>query len=548
MAATVKHFGAYGAVQAGREYNTTDMSEEQLRNVYLPPYKAAVDAGAATVMSAFTSLNGVPATANPYLLTTILRNEWKFGGTVVSDYQAVQELEAFGYATSGAQAAQLAITAGVTIEMGVQVPSQYSTYTLYLADLVNSGKVSMATINNDVRHVLTLKYLAGLFAHPLTDPNRVKTAELTPANLAAARTMAGRSMVLLNNNNHALPLNTSVPSVAVVGPLADDPSDQLGPDVPIGYSASDLTSVVSVLNGIKAAVPHATVTYAQGCDATCTSASGFDAAVSAAKAAAVTVVVAGEPASYSGEASSRSDISLPGQQTALIQAIAATGKPYVVVLMNGRPLTLGWVADNAPALLEAWFPGTEGGNAVADVLFGKVDPGGKLPMSFPRNVGQIPISYNELPTGRPADPNNKYTSKYLDVPNTPQYPFGYGLSYTTFSLSNLHLSAGSISTSGSLTVSADLTNSGTVAGDDVVQLYIHQDGTTILQPVRRLDGFQRVTLAPGQTKTITLTLGPGDLGFYTNTPGQFVVEPGTVDVYVGDSSVGGLQGQFTVTG
>ena len=548
MAATVKHFGAYGAVQAGREYNATDMSEQQLRNIYLPPYKAAVDAGAATVMSSFTSLDGVPDTANPYLLTTILRDEWQFGGTVISDYQAVQELEAFGYATSGAEAAQLAITAGVTIEMGVQVPSQYSTYTPYLAGLVNSGKVSMATINNDVRHVLTLKYLAGLFAHPLTDPNRVKTAELTPASLAAARTMAGRSMVLLNNNNHALPLNTSVSSVAVVGPLADDPSDQLGPDVPIGYSASDLTSVVSVLNGIKAAAPHATVTYAQGCDATCTSTSGFRAAVSAAQAAAVTVVVAGEPASYSGEASSRSDISLPGQQTALIRAIAATGKPYVVVLMNGRPLTLGWVADNAPALLEAWFPGTEGGNAVADVLFGKVDPGGKLPMSFPRDVGQIPVSYNELPTGRPADPGNKYTSKYLDVPNTPQYPFGYGLSYTTFSLSNLHLSAGSISTSGSLTVSADLSNSGTVAGNDVVQLYVHQDGTTILQPVRRLDGFQRVTLAPGRTKTIKFTLGPGNIGFYTNTPGQFVVEPGTVDLYVGDSSVGGLQGQFTVTG
>jgi beta-glucosidase len=548
MAATVKHFGAYGAVQAGREYNTTDMSEEQLRNVYLPPYKAAVDAGAATVMSAFTSLNGVPATANPYLLTTILRNEWKFGGTVVSDYQAVQELEAFGYATSGAQAAQLAITAGVTIEMGVQVPSQYSTYTLYLADLVNSGKVSMATLNNDVRHVLTLKYLAGMFAHPLTDPTRVQTAELTPANLAAARTMADRSMVLLNNQDRALPLSTSAPSIAVVGPLADDPSDQLGPDVPIGYSASDLTSVVSVLDGIKAAVPHATVNYAKGCDAYCTSTSGFGAAVSAAQASAVTVVVAGEPAAYSGEASSRSDISLPGQQTALIQAIAATGKPYVVVLMNGRPLTLGWVADNAPALLEAWFPGTEGGNAVADVLFGKVNPGGKLPMSFPRDVGQIPISYNELPTGRPADPSNKYTSKYLDVANTPQYPFGYGLSYTSFSLSNLHLSAGSVSTSGTLTASADITNTGSVAGDDVVQLYIHQDGTTILQPVRRLDGFQRVTLTPGQTKTVTFTLGPDNIGFYTNNPGQFVVEPGTVDVYIGDSSTGGLHGQFTVTG
>jgi beta-glucosidase len=545
MAATVKHFAAYGAPVAGREYNTVDMSEQQLRNDYLPTYKAAVDAGAATVMSAFNSVDGVPASANPYLLTTILRNEWQFSGTVLSDYQAIQELEAFGYATSGEQAAQLAITAGVDIEMGVQVPSQYSTYTLYLADLVKSGQVSMATINNDVRHVLTLKFLAGMFAHPLTDPTRVLTAELTPANLAAARTSADQSMVLLNNQNHALPLSTSTPSIAVVGPLANNPSDQLGPDVPIGYSSSDLTSVVPVLAGIKAAAPGATVTYAQGCDTSCTDTSGFDAAVSAAKASAVTVVVVGEPASDSGEASSRSDISLPGQQTALIQAIAATGKPYVVVLMNGRPLTLGWVADNAPALLESWFPGTEGGNAVADVLFGKVNPGGKLPMTFPQNVGQIPISYNELPTGRPYDPNNKYTSKYLDVTNAPQYPFGYGLSYTTFGLANLHLSTSSVSTSGSLSVSADITNTGSVAGDDVVQLYIHEDGTSILQPVRRLEGFQRVTLAPGQTKTVTFTLGPSGIGFYNNF-GQFAVEPGAVNVYVGDSSTGGLQGQFTV--
>jgi len=545
MAATVKHFAAYGAPVAGREYNTVDMSEQQLRNDYLPPYQAAIGAGAATVMSAFNSLDGVPASASPYLLTTILRDEWKFGGTVVSDYQAIQELEAFGFATSGADAARLALTAGVDIEMGVQVPSQYSTYTLYGPALVNSGQVSMAAINNDVRHVLTLKYLAGMFAHPLTDPARVQTAELTPANLAAARTMAGRSMVLLNNQNHALPLSASVPSIAVVGPLADDPSDQLGPDVPIGYSPSDLTSVVSVLNGIKAAVPGATVNYAPGCDTSCTSASGFGAAVTAAQASAVTVIVAGEPAADSGEASSRSDIGLPGQQTALIQAIAATGKPYVVVLMNGRPLTLGWVADNAPALLEAWFPGTEGGNAVADVLFGKVNPGGKLPMSFPRNVGQIPISYNELPTGRPYDPSNKYTSKYLDVPNTPQYSFGYGLSYTGFALSNLHLSAGSVSPSGTLTVTADLTNTGSVAGDDVAQLYTHQDGTSILQPVRRLNGFQRVTLAPGQTRTVTFTLTSGNIGFYNNQ-GQFEVDPGVVNVYVGDSSAGGLPGQFTL--
>jgi beta-glucosidase len=287
------------------------------------------------------------------------------------------------------------------------------------------------------------------------------------------------------------------------------------------------------------------VTYAQGCDTTCAVTSGFGAAVSAAQAAQVTVVVIGEPSSDTGEASSRSQIGLPGQQLALVQAIAATGKPYAVVLMNGRPLTIGWLADHAPALLESWYPGTEGGDAVADVLFGKVNPAGKLPMSFPRNTGQIPISYNELPTGRPFDPNNKFTSKYLDVANTPQYPFGYGLSYTTFALSNLRLSASSVARTGTLTVTADLTNTGTRAGADVAQLYIHQAGTSILQPVRRLDGFQRVTLGPGQTRTVTFTLGPATLGFYDNQ-GHFGVEPGQVDVYVGDSSAGGLHSQFSI--
>ena len=258
----------------------------------------------------------------------------------------------------------------------------------------------------------------------------------------------------------------------------------------------------------------------------------------------MTVVVLGEPASDSGEASSRSDISLPGQQLALVQQIAQTGKPYVVVLMNGRPLTIPWLADNAPALLESWFPGTEGGNAVADTLFGSVDPGGKLPMSFPRNVGQIPISYNELPTGRPFDPNNKYTSKYLDVPNTPQYPFGYGLSYTSFSLSNLRLSSSGTSAGGAIQVRADITNTGSVSGDDVVQLYLHESDTSILQPVRRLEGFQRVTLDPGKTQTVSFRLGRQNLGFY-NAQGRFVVEPGTFDVWVGDSSDGGLHSTFT---
>jgi beta-glucosidase len=546
MAATIKHFGAYGAPVAGREYNTVDMSIQQLFNDYLPPYKAAVDAGAATVMASFNSLNGVPNTANPYLLKTILRDEWGFGGTTLSDYQAVQELEAFGYANGGSEAARLALTAGIDIEMAVQIgippgTTVYSTYANYGPRLLASGKITMAQLNTAVRHVLTLKYLAGMFAHPFTNPNRVKTAELTPANLAAAQKSADQSMVLLNNKNHALPLSTSTPSIAVVGPLADDPFDQLGPDVPIGYDTTPadlkpVDKVVSVLDGITAAAPTAKVNYAQGCDLStgCTS-TDFSAAVSAAQASAVTVVVVGEPSSDSGEASSRSMLDLPGNQLQLVQAIAATGKPYVVVLMNGRPLTIPWLADNAPALLEAWYPGTEGGNAVADVLFGKIDPAGKLPMSFPRNVGQIPISYNELPTGRPYDPNNKYTSKYLDVLNSPQYPFGYGLSYTTFSLSSPHLSSTRVSPNGTLTVTDTITNTGSVAGSDVVQLYLHEDFTTILQPVEKLAGFQRVTLGPGKSTTVTFKLGRQNFGYYNNQ-GQFVVQRGPFKLWVADSS------------
>jgi beta-glucosidase len=384
-----------------------------------------------------------------------------------------------------------------------------------------------------------------MFDHPFTDPSRVQHEELTPANLAAARAMASESLVLLRNQNNALPLPTSLGSIAVVGPLADNAPDQLGSNVPIGQSTVADANTVTVLQGIKNAVPSATVQYAQGCDALCTSTAGFGAAVQAASTSALTVLVVGEPASYSGEASSRAHIDLPGQQQALIQAIAATGKPYVVVLMNGRPLTVNWLAENAPALLEAWQPGTEGGNAIADVLFGNVNPSGKLPVTFPRDVGQIPIYYNQLPTGRPADPNNKYTSKYLDVPNTPLYPFGYGLSYTSFAFSNLRVSPASGSLNGSVTVRADITNTGARAGTDVVQLYTHNRDARILQPIRQLEGFTRVTLAPQQTRTVTFTLNRSNLGYYDNS-GRFVVQPGGFDVFVGDSSVGGLQGQFSI--
>ncbi len=555
MAATVKHFAAYGAPVAGREYNTVDMSTQQLFNDYLPPYKAAIKAGAATVMSSFNSLNGVPNTANRYALTTILRDEWGFSGTVLSDYQAVQELEAFGYAANGAQAAQESLSAGLDIEMAVTLGQTagnpiYDTFDTYGPKLLAEGKITLAQLNTAVRHVLTLKYLAGMFSDP--DPGstqRVATSELTPAHLAAARTMADESMVLLNNNNHALPLSKSTSNIAVVGPFADDPLDQIGDDVPIGYDTTPAAlettdKIVSVLDGIKAAAPNAAVHYQQGCDATCTDTNGFGAAVNAAKAAAVTVVVVGEPASDAGEASSLSDIGLPGRQLALVQAIAATGKPYVVVLMNGRPLTIPWLAQNAPAMLDAWYPGTEGGNAVADILFGSYDPSGKLTMSWPIDTGQIPVSYNELPTGRPYDPNNKYTSRYLDIPNTPQYPFGYGLSYTTFAISNLQAPS-TVSAGTPFQVTATIQNTGSVAGTDVVQLYLHENGTSILQPVRKLEGFQRVQLDPGHSRTVTFTLNRHNLGFY-DEQGRFTVQPGPFDLWVGDSSVAGQHTTFTL--
>jgi beta-glucosidase len=555
MASTIKHFAAYGAPVAGREYNTVDMSTQQLFNDYLPPYKAAVNAGVATVMASFNSLNGVPNTANPYTLTTILRNEWGFGGTVISDYQAVQELEDFGYASDGADAARLALTAGLDIEMAVQVgcgsnnnPVE-STFDCYGPQQIGHG-ITMQQLDAAVRHVLTLKYLAGMINNPITDPTRVDSAELTPGNLAAAKQSADESQVLLENHDNALPLNPNTSSIAVVGPLADDALDQLGPDVPGGYDTTpgDLTTtdkIITVKQGIENDDPGATINYAQGCDITtttngvptpCTSTAGFPAAVAAANSSDVTVVVVGEPAADSGEASSRTELGLPGDQLQLIQDIAATHKPYVVDLMNGRPLTLDWLKANAPAVLESWYPGTEGGQSVADILFGKVDPSGKLPMTFPVSVGQIPITYNELPTGRPCDPNNKYTSKYLDAPNTPLYPFGYGLSYTTFSISPPHLSSTTVGPNGPLTVTATVTNTGSVPGADVAQLYLHESDTSILQPVEKLEGFQRsVQLDPGHSQTVTFKLGRQNLGFY-NEQGQFVVEPGTFNLWVSDTS------------
>jgi beta-glucosidase len=411
--------------------------------------------------------------------------------------------------------------------------------------------VSINRINDAVRRILRVKFRAGLFDHPYVDVSKAESAQLRPDAVAAARTAADRSMVLLKNQGATLPLDPAK-KTAVIGPLAADQHDMLGP----WWGQGQDKDAVTVLDGIKAQSPGAT--YAQGCTIlnteppdnkptdVCGSTSGFAAAVAAAKSADQVVLALGESREQSGEAASRSDLNLPGQQQALIDAIKATGKPFVVVLFNGRPLTLGQVDASSPAVLEAWFPGVQAGNAVADVVFGKVDPGGKLPVSFPQSIGQVPIYYNHEPTGRPCDATSKYNSRYRDLPTcAPLYEFGYGLSYTTFSTSNLRLSSGSVSRNGSVRASVDVTNTGSRAGDEVVQLYLHDPVASISQPVRRLRGFERVTLKPGQKRTVTFTVDRDDFGFYNNR-GDFVVEPGQIDLYAGDSSAATLTKSFTV--
>jgi beta-glucosidase len=547
--ASPKHFVAYGQPEGGREYNTTDMSGERLWNYYLPPFKAAIDAGAETVMCSFNALNGVPGCANHLTETEILKKRWGFKGFIESDYTAVAELRScppvepdegpcgHGVAADGPEAARAALEAGTDSEM---VSTNYLDYG---EQLLEEGKLSMNRVNDAVRRILTVKFKAGLFDHPYVDQSQIAEKTMQPSDVAAERASASRSMVLLKNEEGALPLSAGLKSVAVVGPLGDDKADPLGP----WSGKGEPEKVVTLKEGIEAALPGATVTAAEGCDPECTSEAKFAEAVAAAQSAEVTVLALGESAAMSGEASSRANLDVPGRQQQLLDAVAATGKPFVVVLMNGHPLTLEEVAAKSPAILEAWFPGIQAGNAIADVLFGKVNPGGKLPVTFPRSVGQLPLYYNHEPTGRPADPENKYTSKYLDEPVTPLYPFGYGLSYTKFGISNVNLSSATMSSHGVVEVSADVKNEGAVAGDEVVQLYIHDPVASIEQPVRRLRGFQRVTLEPGETKSVKFRLGPSDVGFYDEV-GNLVVEPGQIEVFLGDSSEAPQVGTFEVTG
>ena len=561
VVASVKHFVGYGQPEGGRDYNTTDMSEQRLRNLYLPPFKAAIDAGADTVMCSFNAINGVPGCANPYTETDILKKEWGFDGFIESDYTAVAETRAcppvtpnegpcgHGTAADGPEAGADALMAGTDSEMVSTNIRDYG------AQLLAQRRITMSRLDDAVRRILRVKFRAGLFDHPYVDQAKATdpASFLTASDRAAARTAADKSMVLLQNNNATLPFDPSK-KTAVIGPLGDDQHDMLGPWWGQGVDAD----AVSVLDGISTQSPG--TTFAQGCTLSndeppaydpandCPSDGGFAAAVAAAKAADQVVLAVGETREMSGEATSRSTLDLPGRQQELIDAIKATGKPFVVVLFNGRPLTLGDVAASSPAILEAWFPGVEAGNAVADVVFGKVDPGGKLPVSFPQRLGQVPIYYNHEPTGRPCDVTQKYDSRYRDLRSCdPQYPFGFGLSYTTFSVHDLSLDRTSVSPSGSVRATVTVTNTGDVAGDDVVQLYLHDPVASISQPVRRLRGFQRVTLQPNESRQVTFTLDRSDFGFYDNR-GAFVVEPGQIQVYAGDSSQATMQSSFTVTG
>ena len=534
--ACAKHWVAYGAAEGGRDYNTTEVSEYWLREIYFPPFKAAVDAGVGTLMSAFNAINGVPATANEFTLTKVLREEWKFDGFVVSDYTSVRELINHGVAANEEEAAAAALKAGVEMEM---VSRSYNTFG---EKLLREKKLSMATIDEAVRRVLRIKFRLGLFDRPYTDEAREANALLRPDSIRLAREGAGRSMVLLKNDRETLPLRKNIGSIAVIGPLADDRGAQLSCWAGDGREQD----MVTPLAGIRAAVSAQTkVGYAKGCDAKGDSTAGFNEAINLAKQSDVAVVFVGETADMVGEAASRSTIDLPGRQLELVQAIHATGKPTVVVLVNGRPLAIEWIAGNVPAILESWMGGIQGGNAIADILFGDMNPGGKLPATFPRSTGQIPMYYNYLNTGRPPEAENKYTSKYLDLPWTPLFPFGYGLSYTKFKISNLQLSAPRISATGKLTASVEVENVGRRAGDEVVQLYIRDPVATMARPVKELKGFLRVTLQPGEKRRVQFVLDREHLGFW-NREMRFVVEPGEFRVMVGASSADVIEAKFNV--
>jgi beta-glucosidase len=544
--ATAKHFAAYGAAQAGRDYHTVDISERTLRDIYLPPFKAAADAGAATFMTSFNEYDGVPASGSRYLLTDVLREKWGFKGFVVTDYTSINEMVAHGYAKDLKQAGEQAINAGVDMDL------QGAVFIEYLAKSVAEGKVDVARVDAAVKAILEMKYRLGLFDDPYrySDEAREKATIYKPEFLEAARDVARRSMVLLKNKDNVLPLAPSAKSIAVIGPLGDSKEDMIGSWAAAGDRK---TRPVTLLEGMQARAPKGTtVGFARGAgyafeDAGKTE--GFAEALALAQKSDVIVAAMGERWDMTGEAASRTSLDLPGNQQALLEELKKTGKPIILVLMSGRPNSIGWADANVDAIVEAWYPGTMGGHAIADVLYGDYNPSGKLPVTFPRNVGQVPIYYDMKNTGRPIkpeDPNAKYVSRYLDMPNTPLYPFGYGLSYTRFTYSPVTLDKKAIRPGEKLTASVTVTNSGARDGEEVVQLYVRDLVGSVTRPVKELKGFEKMLLKKGETRTIRFTLTDADLAF-TRADMSWGSESGDYKLWIGPSSAEGAEAAFALT-
>jgi beta-glucosidase len=557
LLACVKHFAGYGAAEGGRDYDAANISDAQLWNVYLPPFKAAVDAGVGSAMSAYMDLNDVPATGNRWLMRNVLREDWKFDGFVVSDASAVSDLKTHGFARDAQDAAVKALTAGINMEMSFGA----SVYFKNLANALKQNQVSVKEIDDMVRPLLQTKIKLGLFENPYADEAKVRSIFDNPAHREAAKFAAERSAVLLKNQNNLLPLSkTAYKKIAVIGPLADSKQNTLG-----SWSfAMDINETVTILAGLRAKLGTGTqVEFAPGVQIKRNVPSPFDMllkekhaaawtemqaadefkkALDLAKTSDLAVMVLGENQDMSGEYASRSTIDLPGRQLELLQAATATGKPVVLVLLNGRPLDITWAAQNVPSILEAWYPGTEGGNAIADLLFGDAVPGGKLPFTWIKNAGQIPLYYSHNLTQNPAEQEKRYWNEK----GVPLYPFGYGLSYTTFAFSNLKVSQPEIKIGNAAEVTVDIKNAGSRAGDEVVQLYIHQQAGSASRPIRELKGFERVTLGPGETKTVRFKLGPEELRYWSAAARDWVQEAETFDVWVGNDSSASLHSTFRV--
>ena len=563
LLACAKHFAGYGAADGGRDYDSSYVPEELLRNVYLVPFHAAVKQGVGSLMSAYMDLNDVPASGNRWLLHDILRETWGFQGFVVSDANATGNLVTHGFAADREDAAYRAIIAGLNMDMAS------NTFIENVPKLVAAGKITTAQLDDAVRPILETKIKLGLFEHPFVDETKVAAVLDRQSSRVLERKLAARSMVLLRNQNHTLPLAKSIKKIALIGPLANAPRELEGSWTVEGlFGEPPKNHVVTVEEGLRNKLgADAQITVVSGPELRRDVPAMLDAilgkkpkpvptpaelqeslhkAVEAAKQADLVVAVLGEAADMSGEAASRATLDLPGNQEQMLEAVAATGKPIVLVLVNGRPLDIRWAAEHVPAILEAWYPGTVGGDAVADVLFGDVNPGGKLPVSWPRTAGQEPMYYNHNLTHEPED-GKDFKSRYWDLSTKPLYPFGYGLSYTTFRFGQLHLSKTRIKSGEATEVSVEVTNTGQSAGDVVAQIYIHQRAGSASRPVRQLKGFRRIALAAGQSQTLMFPLGPDELSFWSPQAKAWGVEPATFDVWAGEDSTAPLHAEFEVT-